>query len=97
MSGAVGRLSLLMIRSPRRSTQFAWTKKSVSISRGSLKRLLESILRSEEHTSELQSHVNLVCRLLLEKKKETNSTAREEEEKKETSRIASAFQHTAAE
>src|SRR6266571_2122084 len=27
------------------------------------------IRRSEEHTSELQSHVNLVCRLLLEKKK----------------------------
>src|SRR5438477_4174326 len=26
-------------------------------------------VRSEEHTSELQSHVNLVCRLLLEKKK----------------------------
>src|SRR5690242_21095835 len=29
----------------------------------------ELLLRSEEHTSELQSHVNLVCRLLLEKKK----------------------------
>src|SRR6266480_7625090 len=28
-------------------------------------------IRSEEHTSELQSHVNLVCRLLLEKKKKT--------------------------
>src|SRR5438477_6052471 len=28
--------------------------------------------RSEEHTSELQSHVNLVCRLLLEKKKKYN-------------------------
>src|SRR5438477_13063980 len=27
--------------------------------------------RSEEHTSELQSHVNLVCRLLLEKKKKS--------------------------
>src|SRR5690242_21825025 len=27
------------------------------------------VVRSEEHTSELQSHVNLVCRLLLEKKK----------------------------
>src|SRR5690242_21218644 len=26
------------------------------------------VVRSEEHTSELQSHVNLVCRLLLEKK-----------------------------
>src|SRR5260370_10032874 len=29
--------------------------------------------RSEEHTSELQSHLNLVCRLLLEKKKNTKS------------------------
>src|SRR5690242_21194602 len=29
--------------------------------------------RSEEHTSELQSHVNLVCRLLLEKKKKTRT------------------------
>src|SRR5260370_14992230 len=29
--------------------------------------------RSEEHTSELQSHLNLVCRLLLEKKKIPNS------------------------
>src|SRR5260370_38002862 len=28
-----------------------------------------SSIRSEEHTSELQSHLNLVCRLLLEKKK----------------------------
>src|SRR5690242_20860211 len=31
----------------------------------------ERVARSEEHTSELQSHVNLVCRLLLEKKKKT--------------------------
>src|SRR5260370_32584258 len=29
-------------------------------------------VRSEEHTSELQSHLNLVCRLLLEKKKKQN-------------------------
>src|SRR5260370_3609977 len=29
--------------------------------------------RSEEHTSELQSHLNLVCRLLLEKKKKKQS------------------------
>src|SRR6516225_9646284 len=37
--------------------------------------------RSEEHTSELQSHVNLVCRLLLEKQKEVhllNLTPQEE-------------------
>src|SRR5260370_11272176 len=32
--------------------------------------------RSEEHTSELQSHLNLVCRLLLEKKKTINSPHR---------------------
>src|SRR5207237_8000186 len=30
--------------------------------------------RSEEHTSELQSHLNLVCRLLLEKKKKKRKT-----------------------
>src|SRR5690606_41474500 len=33
-----------------------------------------SLLRSEEHTSELQSRENLVCRLLLEKKKKTTHT-----------------------
>src|SRR5260370_32266503 len=32
--------------------------------------------RSEEHTSELQSHLNLVCRLLLEKKKKKKSSDR---------------------
>src|SRR5690348_17767097 len=32
----------------------------------------QKTLRSEEHTSELQSPVHLVCRLLLEKKKKTN-------------------------
>src|SRR5260370_15189295 len=32
--------------------------------------------RSEEHTSELQSHLNLVCRLLLEKKKRSRAARR---------------------
>src|SRR5260370_20624654 len=35
--------------------------------------VLEKDHRSEEHTSELQSHLNLVCRLLLEKKKPTHT------------------------
>src|SRR2546430_10948461 len=35
-----------------------------------------SVDRSEEHTSELQSQSNLVCRLLLEKKKHTQNTFR---------------------
>src|SRR5256885_5242399 len=42
---------------------------------GSADQLLEA-LRSEEHTSELQSPCNLVCRLLLEKKKEFYSHTR---------------------
>src|SRR2546426_6846000 len=35
-------------------------------------RRIEVMIRSEEHTSELQSPCNLVCRLLLEKKKRTD-------------------------
>src|SRR2546430_7446779 len=34
--------------------------------------LVSGVVRSEEHTSELQSQSNLVCRLLLEKKKNNN-------------------------
>src|SRR5260370_18717981 len=36
---------------------------------GQKKATSSNVFRSEEHTSELQSHLNLVCRLLLEKKK----------------------------
>src|SRR6516225_7990043 len=66
-----------MIRRPPRSTLFPYTTlfrsprgtcvRRVTSPSSSLKR--ETAWRSEEHTSELQSHVNLVCRLLLEKKK----------------------------
>src|SRR5438105_12720527 len=40
-----------------------------------VKLLRPTSIRSEEHTSELQSRVDLVCRLLLEKKKEYNCHA----------------------
>src|SRR5260370_11239562 len=69
-----------MIRRPPRSTLFPYTTLFRSIPprrrsfRGSPKQnetsLTGTTTRSEEHTSELQSHLNLVCRLLLEKKKE---------------------------
>src|SRR5260370_28851445 len=42
---------------------------------------LEPLQRSEEHTSELQSHLNLVCRLLLEKKKKKNIKSNDKERK----------------
>src|SRR5260370_26513894 len=66
-----------MIRRPPRSTLFPYTtlfrsgetggRCSCSVGTGRGERCEGA--RSEEHTSELQSHLNLVCRLLLEKKK----------------------------
>src|SRR5260370_24734148 len=48
-------------------------RKLMGIDRDEVSRLVrEPFVRSEEHTSELQSHLNLVCRLLLEKKKTQN-------------------------
>src|SRR5690348_18214299 len=41
-----------------------------------LRRTLANVRRSEEHTSELQSPVHLVCRLLLEKKKKKKKQTR---------------------
>src|SRR2546430_8571350 len=78
-----------MIRRPPRSTLFpyttlfrsrrtgrvgsirAWRRSSATTSRSSE---CSSSSRSEEHTSELQSQSNLVCRLLLEKKKKKQKT-----------------------
>src|SRR5205085_3653496 len=68
-----------MIRRPPRSTLFPYTTLfrsvcSKALSANDRRYLFRSLLlpantRSEEHTSELQSQSNLVCRLLLEKKK----------------------------
>src|SRR5467141_4627034 len=43
--------------------------------------------RSEEHTSELQSHLNLVCRLLLEKKKKKKTRIIKTKKKKKKKKI----------
>src|SRR5260370_30901436 len=76
-----------MIRRPPRSTLFPYTTLFRSPSKPSSTLILRprfsserpnssttvsDEVRSEEHTSELQSHLNLVCRLLLEKKKNSN-------------------------
>src|SRR2546430_4003355 len=73
-----------MIRRPPRSTLFPYTTLFRSLEHDSFRRHVEApghrdevgvnllhvlrVPRSEEHTSELQSQSNLVCRLLLEKK-----------------------------
>src|SRR6266581_7611463 len=63
----------LMIRRPPRSTLFPYTTLFRTRRPGCPDRCSSghpaSVPRSEEHTSELQSPVHLVCRLLLEKKK----------------------------
>src|SRR5260370_10305849 len=69
----------LMIRRPPRSTLFPYTTlfRSTLLHYFSMSHVRPAYYcvrhptssRSEEHTSELQSHLNLVCRLLLEKKK----------------------------
>src|SRR5260221_10123332 len=48
-----------------------WRCSLIPISNNSSLRSHVARIRSEEHTSELQSHSDLVCRLLLEKKKKT--------------------------
>src|SRR3972149_9958830 len=67
----------LMIRRPPRSTLFPYTTLFRSWSEGGAGEMWwyirmgrsKGVVRSEEHTSELQSQSNLGCRLLLEKKK----------------------------
>src|SRR5437016_10393141 len=74
----------LMIRRPPRSTLFPYTTLFRSVMSGQVdvgwasppfgfKQMEDG--RSEEHTSELQSLTNLVCRLLLEKKKKKQPNA----------------------
>src|SRR5437773_8063550 len=76
----------LMIRRPPRSTLFPYTTLFRSDRRarrqhvargardGAARAAGSPAVRSEEHTSELQSHHDLVCRLLLEKKKKKHKT-----------------------
>src|SRR2546430_3602554 len=73
-----------MIRRPPRSTLFPYTTlfRSHALPKGEMMHRrspidpakIRNVARSEEHTSELQSQSNLVCRLLLEKKNNKKQT-----------------------
>src|SRR2546428_9623797 len=81
-----------MIRRPPRSTLFPYTTlfrsdertlrhigyKISQVIRKRVEEIFGWTKRSEEHTSELQSRSDLVCRLLLEKKKKNNKHRREQ-------------------
>src|SRR2546422_5245552 len=82
-----------MIRRPPRSTLFPYTTlfRSPLAHRAEIVAEVERVsgrldagknARSEEHTSELQSRLHLVCRLLLEKKKKKNNELTNNERKK---------------
>src|SRR6266536_2478345 len=68
-----------MLRPPPRSTLFPYTtlfrswRPGMGRGGGRRRRRRPARPRSEEHTSELQSRVDLVCRLLLEKKKQQDA------------------------
>src|SRR5215204_6944403 len=83
----------LMIRRPPRSTLFPYTTlfRSGHPTRARCRHRRRDPRRpargrrpgrSEEHTSELQSHSDLVCRLLLEKKKKKKNSSKCEKKKK---------------
>src|SRR5258706_10427811 len=69
--------TLFRSRDPRLEPPFSFGERPLRRINPSVSPELETIvnraLRSEEHTSELQSLTNLVCRLLLEKKKKYNT------------------------
>src|SRR5688500_19722472 len=94
---------LLLIRRPPRSTLFPYTtlfrsrdsrclpqRRNNENQSAAPNGAASRVLRSEEHTSELQSPCNLVCRLLLEKKKTLNKrkhgTDRADQKQKELKR-----------
>src|SRR6266487_6523453 len=85
----------LMIRRPPRSTLFPYTTlfRSAQGTRELGERGRQSERRcdlggrSEEHTSELQSPVHLVCRLLLEKKKKQQKKKKRKKKKKKKKKI----------
>src|SRR5438034_6301046 len=85
-----------MIRRPPRSTLFPYTTlfRSAALLGGGLLAAptlefepldsrVGALLRSEEHTSELKSHSDLVCRLLLEKKKKKKKKHNKNNEKRD--------------
>src|SRR6266516_6639849 len=80
----------LMIRRPPRSTLFPYTTlfrsprcRAGRAGRRAAGRRPRSARRSAEHTSELQSPYDLVCRLLLEKKKQTQVPLKNDKQKKQ--------------
>src|SRR6267378_6593875 len=83
----------LMIRRPPRSTLFPYTTlfRSAGPERQNdpVQNPPPDRPRSEEHTSELQSRRDLVCRLLLEKKKKKKTIINRQKKHKENSRCKS--------
>src|SRR5436305_8337103 len=84
-----------MIRRPPRSTLFPYTTlfrsprdpRGLRQDRAHRRRRHRVKVRSEEHTSELQSRPHLVCRLLLEKKKKKKKKKKQKKKKKKRNNI----------
>src|SRR5438046_6813695 len=62
----------IVLNAKMRRTGVCGAAETLLVDRAGATTTLKPLVRSEEHTSELQSLTNLVCRLLLEKKKKNN-------------------------
>src|SRR2546427_1434887 len=96
-----------MIRRPPRSTLFPYTTLfrscsaplclatptigAISPATRAMRFFASTSIRSEEHTSELQSQSNLVCRLLLEKKKKQTHSKRRIEDDIRSTRVSHTY------
>src|SRR5687768_18338282 len=98
-----------MIRRPPRSTLFPYTTLFRSVNTAGQRFVNEAApyhefalamfeghrtVRSEEHTSELQSRLHLVCRLLLEKKKKKNKKQIHQKKNNKKKYKSQSYKHT---
>src|SRR5437588_9783620 len=92
-----------MIRRPPRSTLFPYTTlfrsgvlaraEDVEVAQRDGLEAVGARPRSEEHTSELQSHSDLVCRLLLEKKKKQKQKQKKEQQRQRKKKCEMCCEH----
>src|SRR5438132_6148623 len=74
--------SLVVLFQEHNQGKGAAVRRAVEHVTGEIALVQDADLRSEEHTSELQSHSDLVCRLLLEKKKKKKQNKKHKKQKK---------------
>src|SRR5438034_1776204 len=93
VSAAESRSTLSSSNAPCLWASVSWMR-TTSPGLSSTRRIRTGEARSEEHTSELQSHSDLVCRLLLEKKKKKQKKKKKKDKKRTNTNTTKQDQET---